>query len=135
MHSQHTTRRDFLSWTSHGLGSAALASLMLADGSASAGITPAQSRDPWPHFEAPAKRVIHICAFGGVSQVDSFDYKPLLNQRHGQVLSFDDARQLAKTGKRTEQHLMGSPWKFRQYGQTGRHVSQLFPHTAAHIDD
>ncbi|MCA9032453.1 MAG: DUF1501 domain-containing protein, partial [Planctomycetaceae bacterium] len=132
MHSQHTTRRDFLSWTSHGLGSAALASLMLADGSASAGITPAQARDPWPHFEAPAKRVIHICAFGGVCQIDSFDYKPTLEKYHGKKYGGIDAADVffGQIGL-----LRQSDWKFKQRGESGMWISELFPHLAEVADE
>ncbi|MEZ6081145.1 MAG: DUF1501 domain-containing protein [Pirellulaceae bacterium] len=125
------SRRQALQRAACGFGSLAATALLAGD-QARAGT---HSLTQGLHHRAAAKRVIFLFMQGGVSQVDSFDYKPLLNQRHGQVLTFDDARQLAKTAKRTEQHLMGSPWKFRQYGQTGRHVSQLFPHTAAHIDD
>ncbi len=84
---------------------------------------------------AKAKRIIFLFMQGGVSQVDSFDYKPILAKRDGQTMPFDDARQLAKTGKRTEHRLMQSPWKFMQYGECGQSVSQLFPETARHVDD
>lgn len=87
------------------------------------------------HHAPKAKRIIFLFMFGGVSQVDSFDYKPALNKRHGELLSFNDARQLAKTGKATEQKLLASPWKFKQYGQSGHWASELFPGTAEHIDD
>lgn len=87
------------------------------------------------HHLAKAKRVIFLFMQGGVSQVDSFDYKPQLALRHGQAFEFNDARQLAKTGKATQQRLMQSPWKFQQYGETARWASELFPETAAHIDD
>ncbi len=87
------------------------------------------------HHSPKAKRIIFLFMFGGVSQVDSFDYKPALNKRHGELLSFNDARQLAKTGKATEQKLLASPWKFKQYGQSGHWASELFPGTAEHIDD
>ncbi|MCA8989286.1 MAG: DUF1501 domain-containing protein, partial [Planctomycetaceae bacterium] len=113
MINQHHSRRDFLSWTGHGLGSAALATLLLQEGTVSAGQTPPQARDPWPHFEAPAKRVIHICACGGVSQVDSFDYKPTLEKYHGQKYGGIDAADVffGQIGL-----LRQSDWKFRQRG-------------------
>lgn len=87
------------------------------------------------HHAPRAKRIIFLFMQGGVSQVDSFDYKPALALHHGERHLFDDARQLAKTGQRTEHHLMQSPWKFRQYGETGRWASELFPHSAEHIDE
>ena len=78
------SRRDFLSWTAHGLGSAAFASLLFRDGALSAAATSPEAADPWPHHTAPARRAIHICLCGGLSQVDSFDYKPELERFHGQ---------------------------------------------------
>ncbi len=88
------------------------------------------------HHPARAKRVIFLFMQGGVSQVDSFDYKPELAKRNGQSLAFDDARTLAKTGMLASQHrLMQSPWKFKQYGESGRWVSDLFPESAGHVDD
>ena len=68
---------------------------------------------------------------GGPSHVDTFDYKPLLRRDHGKPLPFDKPRvQFAKTG-----NLLRSPWKFRQYGESGAWVSDLFPHVAGHVDD
>jgi hypothetical protein len=73
---------------------------------------------------------------GGPSQVDTFDYKPLLAARDGAQMPFDDSRAIANTGQRgTAQRVMQSPWSFRQHGDTGRWVSELFPHTARHVDD
>lgn len=130
----HTpNRRDFLSWTGHGLGSAALASLMLADGSAAhAGTTSPQAKDPWPHHPAPAKRVIHICACGGVSQVDSFDYKPALEKYHGQKYGGLDGADVffGQIGL-----LRKSDWEFRQRGDSGLWISELFPHLAEVADE
>ena len=78
-----------------------------------------------------AKRVIFMFMKGGPSQVDTFDYKPKLQADDGKELPFDKPRvQFAPTG-----NLLGSPWKFRQYGQSGIHVSELFPHVARHVDD
>jgi len=87
------------------------------------------------HHLPRAKRIIFLFMQGGVSQVDSFDFKPLLSRRHGESFVFNDARQLAKIGQSTQQRLMKSPWRFQAYGETGRMVSELFPHTAKHIDD
>jgi hypothetical protein len=68
---------------------------------------------------------------GGPSHVDTFDYKPKLQQDDGKELPFDKPRvQFAKTGK-----LLGSPWKFARYGQSGSYVSELFPNVAKHVDD
>lgn len=89
-----------------------------------------------PHFAPKAKRIIFLFMQGGVSHVDSFDYKPMLAKHDGEMLPFDDDRALAKEGERGGLHrVMKSPWHFRQYGQTGRWVSDLFPHMAQHADE
>ncbi len=83
-----------------------------------------------PHFTPKAKRVIHIFANGGPSQVDTFDPKPILNKYHGKPLPVTNLRTERKTGA-----AFGSPFKFQKYGQSGIEVSELFSHTAKHIDD
>jgi hypothetical protein len=89
-----------------------------------------------PLFTPRAKRVIFLFMQGGPSQVDTFDYKPRLARDDGKMLAFDDARTLANTGQRgTDQRVLKSPWAFRQHGQSGRWVSELFPHMAKHVDD
>jgi len=126
-------RRDFMSWTGHGLGSAALASLMLADGTATnAGSTLPQAKDPWPHHSAPAKRVIHICLCGGLSQVDSLDHKPTLEKHHGKKYGNIDGADVffGQIGL-----LRKSDWEFRQRGESGLWVSELFPHLAEVADE
>jgi len=83
-----------------------------------------------PHFSAKAKRVIHIFANGGPSQVDTFDPKPILNKYAGKSLPTTNLRTERKTGA-----AFPSPFKFQPYGKSGLPVSELFAHTAAHIDD
>ena len=79
-----------------------------------------------PHFPARAKRVIFLFMKGGPSHVDTFDYKPRLQRDDGKPLPFAKPRvQFAETGT-----LLGSPWKFRQHGESGIAVSELFPHVA-----
>ncbi len=72
---------------------------------------------------------------GGPSHVDSFDHKPLLEKEDGTMREFDDARTLAKEKKVIAHRVMKSPWKFRNHGQCGQPVSELFPHIARHVDD
>ena len=67
---------------------------------------------------------------GGVSHVDTFDYKPLLEKFHGQRPAAVDIKTLRKT-----EGLMKSPFEFQRHGQSGRWVSELFPHVARCIDD
>ncbi len=131
------TRRTALQQAACGFCSLAATAMLAADrpvwSGTRAGLAEAQTIGY--HHPPAAKRIIFLFMQGGVSQVDSFDYKPLLAQKHGEELTFDDARQLAKIGKRTNHRLMKSPWKFTRYGETGRWASELFPKTAEHIDD
>ena len=126
------TRRDALKSAACGFGYLALAGLAGREGRASA--NPLAPK--LPHFAPRAKRVIFIFMQGGPSHVDTFDYKPLLEAQDGKMLGFDDARVIANTGKRGSlQRVMKPLWKFRQYGQTGHWVSELFPEIARHVDD
>jgi hypothetical protein len=88
-----------------------------------------------PMFTPRAKRVIFVFMQGGPSQVDTFDYKSNLARHDGEMHTFDDARVLAKTKEITQHRVFESPWKFKQYGECGQHVSELFPKIAAHVDD
>jgi hypothetical protein len=117
-----------------GFGSLALAALMheqaAADTKKSGRYVSPLSIKP-PHFPARAKRIIFIFMHGGPSQVDTFDYKPLLARDHGKPLPFARPRVVfAQTG-----NLLKSPWDFKQYGQSGAWVSDLFPNVAQCVDD
>ena len=118
------TRRNFLNWTATGLGSAATASLLTRDASA----TPPKL----PHSTARAKRVIHICLCGGLSQVDSFDYKPKLKELHGKPLQTDEKPDVffGQVGL-----LRANDWEFKQRGESGLWISELFPHIATVADE
>jgi len=126
------TRRDLLQQLACGFGSLALSGLLA--GEANAGPIPLSATTP--RIPARAKRVIFLFMQGGVSQVDSFDHKPSLEQHDGQQMPFDDARVLANSGMRgSSQRVMKSPWKFQQYGQSGRWVSDIFPMIGSRADD
>ena len=84
-----------------------------------------------PHFEPKAKRIIFLFMHGGPSQVDTFDYKPHLERDHGKPVPFAKPRVVSSKTF----NLLKSPWKFRQYGQSGAWVSDLFPHVAQCVDD
>ena len=119
------SRREALAGLCAGFGSLALMGLLARDARATNGVLAA------PHFRPRAKRVIFLFMHGGPSQVDTFDYKPLLARDNGKPLPFAKPRvQFAETG-----NLLASPWKFRQYGQSGAWVSDLFPHVAGVVDD
>ena len=120
-------RRQTLQSLACGFGSLALAGL------AHASTNPLAPRPT--HHAAKAKRVIFIFMQGGPSQVDTFDYKPLLAREDGQARSFDDARTTARTRSLSEHRVMRSPWTFRRHGESGRWVSSLFPHIARHVDE
>lgn len=124
------SRRRLLQQTACGFGGLALAGLanqQRAQAAANLAGT--------PHFEPRAKRVIFLFMQGGPSQVDTFDYKPLLEKRDGERLEFVDDRTQARTQNgRSSQRIMKSPWGFQRYGETGRWASELFTQTAQHMD-
>ncbi len=123
------SRRNALKRSAAGFGSLALASLLSETTSASDGVDPLAVRPP--HHAACAKRIIFLFMSGGPSQVDTFDPKPLLDRDDGKPLPFDKPRvQFNSTG-----NLLKSPWRFRQYGDSGLWVSELFPHLAQRVDD
>ena len=130
-------RREFLSRFGMGLGSLALADLLPANAAAPA---PAVDRGilGQPHFPPRAKRVIYLFMSGGPSQVDLLDYKPLLNQRHGEQLPDSvrgGQRLTGMSGNQSSIPLVGSPFKFTQHGRSGAWFSELLPHTASIADD
>jgi hypothetical protein len=125
------TRRQALQSMACGFGYLAFAGLAKA---AEAGhVNPLAPKQG--HLPARAKRVIFIFMQGGPSHVDTFDYKPRLDRDDGKMFTFDDARTLAKTRKVIEHRVMKPLWKFKQHGQSGQWVSELFPEIARHADD
>ncbi len=128
-------RRNLLQSTACGFGTIAAASLLSRWSRGSTANIGNEAISDGLHFPAKAKRVIFLFMQGGVSQVDSFDHKPLLARRDGEMVGFDDAREFANKGKvGGQQRVMKSPWAFKQYGQSGRLVSDLFPKMAEHVD-
>ena len=127
------SRREMLWRASAGFGHLALLGLLGSEGAKAAPRLAAEGPlavKP-PHFPARAKRVIFLFMHGGPSQVDTFDYKPLLVRDHGKPLPF--AR--PKVVSSETFNLLKSPWAFKQYGQSGAWVSDLFPETAKMVDD
>lgn len=126
------SRRQMLQRAGTGFGSLALADLLARQSlsAAAPNVTNPLSAKPG-HFPARAKRVIFLLMHGGPSQVDTFDFKPELAARDGQPLPFAKPRiQFAQTG-----NLLSSPWKFKQYGESGAWVSDLFPNVGRCVDD
>jgi hypothetical protein len=125
------TRRDVLRTVGGGFGLVGLAGT-LGNSLPAASIDPAaQPLSPkQPHFPARAKHVIYLFLSGGVSQIDSFDYKPTLDKYDSQPLPYDLPLTQFATG-----NLMRSPFTFKQYGQNGLWVSDLFPNVGEIIDE
>lgn len=83
-----------------------------------------------------AKHCIFLFMQGGVSQMDSFEYKPRLNELHGKPITSAVNVRGELQGRLSHPHsCVGSPFKFAQHGESGRYLSELFPHLARHVDD
>ena len=126
-------RRAFLGRGANGLGAIALASLSPHMEAKAAGKVNALNG---LHIPAKAKRVIFICQSGGVSQFETFDYKPKLEVFNGKPMppSLTEGQRLAQIrGK--ELIVRGSPYKFRKRGQSGAEISELLPFTSQIADD
>ena len=133
----HVTRRHFLGKLSLGLGTVGLGSLLIPDlfKSSSDDITQIAGL---PHFAPKAKRIIYLFQNGAPSQLESFDYKPLLNKMTGQELPASIRMGQRLTGMTSGQAsfpLVGSHFSFKQHGKSGAWVSELFPHTAKIVDE
>lgn len=125
-------RRDLLKKTATGFGWLALVDLLKQSGQASLSAPTKAPRAPKPsHYAPKANRVIFLFMHGGPSHMDTFDYKPLLDRDDGKPLPFSKPRVFSgQTG-----NLLKSPYRFRQYGQSGAWVSDVFPYVARHVDD
>ena len=109
-----------LEWSTWGLTGTALTSLLQA------------APQPVSHFPATAKRVVHVVLMGGLSHIDSFDYKPDLAKFHGKPLQYKErpATFFNRIGL-----IRKNDWAFKQHGQSGLWVSDLFPHLATCADE
>jgi hypothetical protein len=133
----NVNRRHFLGKLSLGLGSVALGSLLIP-GIFNRGEDEVLATLGLPHFAPKAKRVIYLFQNGAPSQLESFDYKPLLNKMHGTDLpeSIRQGQRLTgMTSSQTRFPLVGSYFEFQQYGKSGAWVSELFPHIAGIADE
>jgi hypothetical protein len=132
------TRREFLWQTGGGFGAVALAGLLGDDFFArrAQAETLAKFANPlapkMPHFAPKAKSVIFLFMYGGPSHVDTFDYKPALYPLDGKTI---EVKTFGRGGKKNQGRVVGPKWKFQQYGQCGKWVSDLFPHLSGCVDD
>lgn len=132
------TRREFLWEAGAGFAGAALAGLLSNDGfflpRAQGAVTPfTNPLAPKPPMMAPkARSVIFLFMYGGPSQVDTFDHKPELYRLDGKTIP---VKTFGRGGKRNEGRVVGPKWEFKQYGQCGKWVSDLFPNLATCVDE
>ncbi|MEC9091056.1 MAG: DUF1501 domain-containing protein, partial [Planctomycetota bacterium] len=130
------SRRQLLARSGTGFGMLGLASLLNHSGRATDDLhSTADVREnpllPKPsHFQAKAKSVVHLFMNGGPSHLDTFDYKPGLEKYHGKPVPSGNLRTERLTGG-----LMKSPFKFKQRGESGNWVSEIFEKTGAFIDE
>jgi hypothetical protein len=132
------TRRHFFSQTARGLGAVALASLLPETSRAALSQTVVGGLPEFPNFAPKAKRVIYLFQSGAPSQVDLFDYKPLLRQKHGEQLPEEVRGGQRLTGMTAQQAsipLAGSVFNFKQAGSSGAWFSELLPHISSVADD
>ena len=125
---KNMNRRQLFEWSTHGLGSIALLELLQRDGVFAQSGAVATNTIHSPRV----KRAIQISLVGGMSHVDSFDYKPELTRQQGKTLGSDEKPDIffGKVGL-----LRGSDWEFKQRGQSGLWISEMFPHIAKMADE
>ena len=136
-HHLNMNRRRFLSKLSLGIGSVALGSLLIPD-LFSGGVDEEAILQRLPHFAPKAKRIIYLFQNGAPSQLELFDYKPLLREQFGKELPASirmGQRLTGMTADQTKFPLAGSLFDFSQYGQARAWISELLPHTAGVVDD
>lgn len=137
--SDHLNRREFLRKSGMGLGAIALSSLLNPlTGATKALHSGVGGVLKEPHFPPKAKRVIYLFQSGGPSQLETFDYKPMLEKMNGEELPDSVRKGQRLTGMSAGQSslpLAGSQFKFAQYGKSGAWVSELLPYTSEIVDD
>jgi len=125
------SRREMLQQSSLGFGAIALATMLRDEKllGAPKGLTNGPKRT------GKIRSVVYFFLGGGPSQVDTFDPKPLLHRLHGKRVPDSIAKDIPRIARSPLENLLASPWKFRQYGESGIPISDLFPHLAQHADD
>ncbi len=131
------TRREFLWEAGAGFTGLAMTGLFTLDGffarKASANTDASNPLTAkMPHSAPRAKSVIFLFMYGGPSQVDTFEYKPKLYELDGKSIT---VKTHGRGGHKNQGRVVGPKWKFKQYGQCGKRVSDLFPNLATCVDD
>lgn len=133
---QQLQRRTFLRQSGVGLGSAALSGLLGKDTGIASGLAGGKDLAGLPHYAAKAKRVIFLCMAGGPSHLETFDYKPKLDELDGQPMpeSFTQGQPIAQLqGQKLK--VQGHLAKFRRHGKSGQLISDYLPWTAKMADE
>ncbi len=130
------TRREFLWQTGAGFGAVALSTMLGRDGffntTAAADVRSNPLAAKAPHFAPKAKSIIFLFMYGGPSHIDTFDYKPNMIGMDGKSV---DVKTFGRGGHRNQGRIVEPRWKFKQYGECGKWVSDLFPNVAECVDD
>ena len=132
------TRREFLWQAGGGFAGTALSGLMQSDSMrrsvlAADGIAHTNPLAPKePQFAPKAKSVIFLFMYGGPSHIDTFDYKPEMKGRDNQTV---EVKTFGRGGHKNQGRIVEPRWNFKQYGESGKWVSDLFPHLAKRVDD
>ncbi len=127
------TRREFVWQAGAGFGSVALASLLAQEQfPANAWAESTGSGASHPELHGKATNVIFLFMYGGPSHIDTFDYKPRMTGMDGKTV---DVKTFGRGGHKSGGRVVEPRWKFHQYGECGKWVSDLFPHVARHVDD
>ena len=132
-------RRELLHQVGGGFTSLALSGLMSTDGFLRSQAVAADGATPWknplavktPPLPAKAKNVIFLFMYGGPSHVDTFDYKPDMYDLDGKTVKI---KTFGRGGRKDGGRVVGPKWKFKQYGECGKWVSDLFPHLGGQVD-
>tara|TARA_R110002096_G_scaffold122929_3_gene266106 strand:+ start:21938 stop:23395 length:1458 start_codon:yes stop_codon:yes gene_type:complete len=129
-----TTRRDFLSSVGGGFTSTALTGMLAADGffNSATGATANPLSARAPQRSGRAKSVIFLFMYGGPSHIDTFDYKPSMYGMDGKTI---DVKTFGRGGRKNQGRIVEPKWKFKQYGECGKWVSDLFPNVGTCVDD
>ncbi|VTS07127.1 DUF1501 domain-containing protein [Tuwongella immobilis] len=130
------TRREFVWETGCGFGGVALAGMMAGDRAHANTPAAAPAASPLavkpPHFAPKAKSVIFLFMYGGPSHIETFDYKPKLYPLDGKTIPI---KTFGRGGRKNEGRVVGPRWQFKQYGQSGKWISDLFPNLGTCVDD